>query len=141
MENTEKSILKKICIGEYEVLSSGALIVPMSNAIEFMFDNLMFKIVFETEKDDNGNYTQGRYALDVEKDEASSSEFMKITMYNQNKAFFSSSNSMIHVATLNYRKLFLKFCVNSINMQDEKETEDKIFYYTWFLEKSTDLAK
>lgn len=137
MENNENSISQKIFIGEYEVLSSGSLIVPASRTIEFLFDNLKFRIVFETEKDDNGNYTQGHYSLSVEKDELSGSDFLKISMYNQNEAFFSSSNSMIQVAILNHRKLSLKFCINSINKQDDKNIEDKIFYYTWLLEKAS----
>ena len=37
--------------------------------------------------------------------------------------------------TLKNRKLFLKFCINSINIQDKEDKEDKIFFYTWFLEK------
>lgn len=135
MENTEILISQKIFIGEYEVLSSGSLIVPLSKNIEFIFDNLKFRIVFETEKDDSGNLTQGHFTINVEKDEESGLDFLKITMYNQNKSFFSSSNSMSQVATLNQRKLYLKFCINSINTQSNKDKEDKIFYYTWFLEK------
>lgn len=117
------------------MLSSGSLIVPLSKNIEFIFDNLKFRIVFETEKDDSGNLTQGHFTINVEKDEESGLDFLKITMYNQNKSFFSSSNSMFQVATLNQRKLYLKFCINSINTQSDEDKEDKIFYYTWFLEK------
>lgn len=141
MENNEISVSQKIFIGEYEVLSSGSLIVPLSKSIEFIFDNLRFIIVFETETDDNGNLTQGHFSLNVEKDEHSGLDFLKITMYNQNKSFFSSSNSIIPVATLNKRKLYLKFCINSINTQSDESKEDKIFYYTWFLEKIIDSAK
>lgn len=141
MDNKEIPISQKIFIGEYEVLSSGALIVPMSKNIEFLFDNLKFRIVFETEKDDNGNFTQGHYTFNVEKEEDADMDFLKITMYNQNKTFFSSSNSMFQVATLNHRKLYLKFCINSINILNDEDKEDKIFYFTWLLEKSPSPAK
>lgn len=138
----EIPISQQISIGEYEVLSSGSLIVPLSKNIEFIFDNLKFRIVFEAEKDENGNLTQGHFSLNVEKDESSGSDFLKITMYNQNNSFFSSSNSMLQVATLNKRKLYLKFCINSINTQGGDESkEDKIFYYTWLLEKIIDSTK
>ena len=114
----EVSVSQKIFIGEYEVLSSGSLIVPSSKNIEFIFDNLKFRIVFETEKDDNGNLTQGHFDFNVEKD------------------------SMLQVATLNKRKLYLKFCINSINnTQSNESKEDKIFYYTWLLEKIIDSTK
>lgn len=135
------SITQKILIGEYEVLSSGSLIVPSSKVIEFIFDNLNFRVVFETEKDEDGNLTQGHYTLNIEQETDSSAKFLKISMYNQNKVFFSSSNSMIQVATLNHRKLYLKFCINSINMQEHEDKEEKIFYYTWFLEKVPDSVR
>lgn len=141
MENNTNIISQKINVGNYEVISSGAVIVPNTDFLEFLFDNLRFKIIFETEKDDNGNLTQGHYTLSVEKDEVTQSEFLKITMFNQNKSFFSSSNTMIPVATLKNRKLLLKFCVNSINTQDKEDKEDKIFFYTWFLEKIVDNIK
>lgn len=141
MENKTNIISQKINVGNYEVISSGAVIVPNTEFLEFLFDNLRFKIIFETEKDDNGNLTQGHYTLSVEKDDVTQSEFLKITMFNQNKSFFSSSNTMIPVATLKNRKLLLKFCINSINTQDKEDKEDKIFFYTWFLEKIVDNIK
>lgn len=141
MENNTNIISQKINVGNYEVISSGTVIVPNTEFLEFLFDNLRFKIIFETEKDDNGNLTQGHYTLSVEKDEVTQSEFLKITMFNQNKSFFSSSNTMIPVATLKNRKLLLKFCINSINTQDKEDKEDKIFFYTWFLEKIVDNIK
>lgn len=141
MENNTNIISQQINVGNYEVISSGAVIVPNTESLEFLFDNLRFKIIFETEKDDNGNLTQGHYTLSVEKDEVTKSEFLKIKMLNQNKSFFSSSNTMIPVATLKNRKLLLKFCINSINTQDKEDKEDKIFFYTWFLEKVIDNIK
>lgn len=141
MENNTSIISQQINVGNYEVISSGAVIVPNTEFLEFLFDNLRFKIIFETEKDNNGNLTQGHYTLSVEKDEVTQSEFLKITMFNQNKSFFSSSNTMIPVATLKNRKLLLKFCINSINTQDKEDKEDKIFFYTWFLEKIVDNIK
>ena len=129
-----ENISQRINIGNFEIISSGSLIIPNSEFIEFLFDNLKFKIIVETEKDDKGNLTQGHYAVNIEKEETTQLEYLKITMFNQNNSFFSSSNSMIPVATLKNRKLFLKFCINSINTQENGEKEDKIFFYTWFLE-------
>lgn len=141
MENETNRISQQINVGNYEVISSGTVIVPNNEFLEFLFDNLRFKIIFETEKDDNGNLTQGYYTLSVEKDKETQSEFLEITMFNQNKSFFSSSNTIIPVATLRNRKLLLKFCINSINTQDKEDKEDKIFFYTWLLEKIVDNIK
>lgn len=141
MENNTNIISQQINVGNYEVISSGAVIVPDTEFLEFLFDNLRFKIIFETEKDDNGNQTQGHYTLSVEKDEVTQSEFLEIRMFNQNNSFFSSTKTMIPVATLKNRKLLLKFCINSINTQGKEDKEDKIFFYTWFLEKIVDNIK
>lgn len=37
MDSIETTVLQKIYIGEYEVLSSGSLIVPLSKDIEFHY--------------------------------------------------------------------------------------------------------
>lgn len=135
MSSNDFLVDQKIFIGEYIVLSSGSLIIPSSNNIEFKFDNLTFRFVFDTEKDENGDLTEGHFSINLEKDEKSNVEFMKITMYNQNQSFFSSTESKLQLATLNGKRLYLKFCIHSINIQSDKSKEDKIFYYTWFLEK------
>lgn len=124
----------RINVGNYEIISSGSVIIPDNKFVEFLFDDLKFKIVFETDKDEDGNLTRGRFSTSIEKDETTQSEFLKITMYNQNKSYFSSSNQMISLAVVNGKKLLLKFCINSINTKDDGN-EDKIFFYTWFFEK------
>ena len=124
----------RINVGNYEIISSGSVIIPDNKFVEFLFDDLKFKIVFETDKDEDGNLTRGRFGTRIEKDETTQSEFLKITMYNQNKSYFSSSNQMISLAEVNGKKLLLKFCINSINTKDDGN-EDKIFFYTWFFEK------
>jgi hypothetical protein len=124
----------RINVGNYEIISSGSVIIPDNKFVEFLFDGLTFKIVFETEKDKDGNLTRGRFETKVETDETTQSQFLKIRMLNQNKSYFSSSNQMIPLAEVNGKRLLLKFCIHSINTKDDGN-EDKIFFYTWFFEK------
>ena len=126
-------------IGNYEVLSTGSVLIPKDEYAEFSFDTLNFRIIFREEKDDEGKATNGHYELNI----PSSGECLEIIMYNQNKTMFSSSPNFIAVATLMGRKLFLKFCIHSININNDYE--DKLFFYTWYWEKqaetSTDLTQ
>ena len=55
MEKKTDIISQQINVGNYEIISSGSVIIPNAEFVEFLFDNLRFKIVFETEKDSDGN--------------------------------------------------------------------------------------
>ena len=122
-------------IGNYEVLSTGSVLIPKDEYAEFSFDTLNFRIIFREEKDDEGKVTNGHYELNI----PSSGECLEIIMYNQNRAMFSSSPNFIAVATLGGRKLFLKFCIHSINIKDNYE--DKLFFYTWYWEKQLETTE
>jgi hypothetical protein len=132
--NEEMSNEMRINVGDYKIISSGSVIIPNSEFVEFLYDDLKFKIVFKTETDGKGNLTRGRYETSLEDDPTTQSQFLKITMFNQNKSVFSSTSKMIPLAEIDGRKLMLKFCIHSINPKDDGN-EDKIFFYTWFLEK------
>lgn len=120
---------QSIKIGDYEVISTGSILIPKGEYAEFSFDTLNFRIIFKEEKDDDGNVTAGRYELNV----APNREFLEIILYNQDQTFFSSTPNLINVATLMGRKLCLKFCIHSLNTKDDYE--DKLFFYTWYWKK------
>ena len=44
-------------IGNYEVLSTGSVLIPKDEYAEFSFDTLNFRIIFREEKDDEGKAT------------------------------------------------------------------------------------
>lgn len=118
----------------FDVLSSGSVIIPSDEYAEFLIDGLRFRIVFSEEKDRHGHATDGHFSLNVKQDEHAE-DYMEINMCNQNRSFFSSADTLIFVALLRNRKLYLKFCINSINTDDDTDLEDKLLTYTWFLEK------
>lgn len=133
---TDSPISMSIDIGNYEVLSTGCVISPESQDIDFRFNSLWFRISFSEERDDKGQLTQPRFSFSTERDEATSQCYLKITMLNQEKSFFSSTTSLVEVATLKGRRLCLKFCINSLNNSQVSNKEDKIFFYTWLWKKS-----
>ncbi len=123
---------QKIFLKDFEVVSSGSIIIPYSQYVEFLFDNLLFRIVFKVEEE-QGDNIGGRCEWTVKKNEQSE-DYLEITMYNQDKACFSSTNSEMFVATISGKKLFFKFCIQSI-CRHEDNREDKILFYSWLLER------
>jgi len=120
----------KIVSNDLEIISSGSVIIPENKYIEFQIDNLRFRIVFGEERDEKGNYTNGRIASEL-KNSGLENEFLQITMYNQNDAFFSSMKEMMNLATLDGKTIYLKFSIQSINKVGE-DAGDKLFFFTWY---------
>lgn len=118
----------KISTDRYEILSSGCIIVPSLESLMFEFESLRFKISFLT---DDSNTP--KYVSNVEKDDKG--ELLSILLYGFENSFLLSSNKEIHVSYINKRPLYLKFSVISINQNGADNSEDKIFYYTWFIQK------
>lgn len=122
----------KISTQNYDVIDSGCIIVPNGQILEFEFGNLRFKISF-IEEDQNGEAPlQGRISARTE-NEGTTDAYYGIVFYNQNQADFSSMNDLINPATINNKSLYLKFCIQSINRNNNQS--DKILFYTWFLSK------
>ena len=100
--------------------------------ISHLTRNLRFKISF-IEEDQNGEAPlQGRISARTE-NEGTPDAYYGIVFYNQNQADFSSMNDLINPATINNKSLYLKFCIQSINRNNNQS--DKIFFYTWYLGK------
>lgn len=121
-----------ISLDRYDIISSGSVIIPPEEKISFSFKDLKFVFDFIEEKDDAGNLTSGHFTMNVVEEEGHPI-YLKISLINQVKSFFSSTSSIIPVATLQGKQVFLKFAIVSINQKDEKE--DKVFFYTWYRKK------
>lgn len=122
-----------LTIGQYEVISSGVVIIPSKESLEFTLDNLRFRIVFVLDKDVDGKMTSSRYENNIIT-EQNGKQFREIKFYNVINSTNASSTGMIPMATYKSRYLFLKFAINSINTGKEDE-EEKVFTYTWYLQQ------
>lgn len=118
----------KISTDRYKILSSGCIIVPSLESLMFEFKELRFKISFLA--DDSNS---PKYVSNVEKDDKG--EFLSILLCGFENSFLLSSNKEIHVSYIDNKPLYLKFSVISINRNGADNSEDKIFYYTWFIQK------
>lgn len=118
---------------DYEILESGSIIIPSSQYIEFSFDELRFRILFSTEDQRVETDNASRMVYEVQSDIVG--QYLRITLFNFSASFFATSRNLVNVATLGGKQLFLKFSVLSVNQNGDDE--DKIFFYTWFLEKNS----
>lgn len=116
----------KISTQNYEVISSGSIIVPSGEFVEFQIETLKFRIQFEQEPNDsNGNAQPGR--INAHLVGTGEDAYMLITFYNQNSALFSSMSDFANLGIVHNRNLSLKFAIVSIN-----NGQDMLFHYTWF---------
>lgn len=118
----------KISTQNYDIISTGSAIVQMGEYIEFEINGLKFQVVFV----DNEAEENGRIQTVIE-NEGTPNAFLKITFFNQNKAFFSSVSQLSSLAIIKNKHLYLKFSIQAIN--NREGGSDKIFFYTWYLDK------
>lgn len=59
--------------------------------------------------------------------------YYRIAFYNQTSAFFASTANFGQLAIIAGKPLKLKFCIQAINVLENKS--DKVFFYTWYLGK------
>ena len=118
----------KISTDRYEILSSGCIIIPSLESLMFEFDGLRFKISFLA-----ADSSAPKFVSNVDRDDKG--DFLSIIMYGFENSFLFSSNKEIHVVYFENKPLYLKFSVISINKNGTDNSEDKIFYYTWFIQK------
>lgn len=125
-----KKVLPSVTVSteHYDIISSGSVVLQMGEWLEFEVERLRFRIVFA--EDDSGQ--DGRVERSIV-EEGTPNAHMMITFYNQQNAFFSSVPSLVSMATVKGKGLYLKFSVQSINNTDKDS--DKIFFYTWYLDK------
>ena len=122
----------KLSTEGYEILSSGSIIVPSNEDVQFEIKKLRFRFTFiqNAHKDDDVQIERM-----VDSDEKG--EFLAIIIKNMNNSFFASTKQSVKVATLERRPLYVRFSILSINREEENKAEDKILFYTWYLSNKT----
>ena len=116
----------------YDIISTGSVVLQMGEYLEFQIGNLKFRIEFIDEPITEGVTREGRISTGVE-NAGTDNEYFRIALYNQDTAFFSSLSDFLEVATIEGKPLKLKFSIQSIN--NRNGSSDKIFFYTWYYGK------
>jgi hypothetical protein len=92
-----------------------------------MIESLVFRVSFLYSDD-----LSQRLDINMEKSD-DGTDLMHIKAYNFQNAFFTTPSKMLAVANNNGRQLYLNFSVTSVNSNESQD--DKLFFYTWLLEK------
>lgn len=126
----------KLLTGNYDIIDSGCVVLQMGEYLDFQVADLKFRVEFIDEPVIEGATREGRISTGVV-NPSSADAYYRIALYNQDMAFFSSSSNFLDVATLEGKSLKLKFSVQAIN--NRVGSSDKIFFYTWYLEKEASI--
>lgn len=118
-----------ITTGNFEIIDSGAVIVPSCEYLEFEIKSLRFRFIFQENKDTEGHQTTPNITGTLANDGVS--DYLSITVINF-KSLFASPNQMLEVGTLEGKKLYVRFSVVPIGAENE---QTRIFNYTWYKEK------
>lgn len=121
-----------ISTGNYDIISTGSVVLQMGEYLEFQIENLKFRIEFIDEPITEGVTREGRISTGVE-NAGTDNAYFRIALYNQDSAFFSSTPDFVNAASFDGRPLRLKFSIQPIN--NRNGSSDKIFFYTWYLGK------
>lgn len=119
----------KLSTENYDIIDSGSVVLHMGECLEFEISDLKFQIRFI----DDENEQNGKIQREIV-NEGTKEAYMRITFYNQHKAFFSSVSTLASMATLGDKHLYLKFSIQAIN--NNEDGSDKIFFYTWYIDKT-----
>ena len=117
----------------FDVISTGSVIIPANDYVEFLIENLRFRLV-----QNNTEAQKGTIETNLEHD--AKGPCLVISLENFSSSFFATPNEALKLARINNRDLFLKCSLISIN----KSTlgSDVLLFYTWMLEKeSSDVAQ
>ena len=120
----------KLSTEGYEILSSGSVIVPSNEYVQFEINGMRFRFSFIQESTEDNAEVQ--ITKTVETDQ-SGQKCLTILISNVKDTFFGSLIRSMPVASIAGRPLNVRFSILSINKDEEANTEDKILFYTWYL--------
>lgn len=119
----------EISTTKYKILQSGSVIVPFGEDVEFNIEGLTFRFKFQNDVKEDGKLKDSSFNMSTDEGE----KCLNINLVNMKNSFCATNTRIIDVATIKDEKLFLKFCITSINKQ--KEECDYLLNYTWYLQK------
>lgn len=117
----------------FDVISSGSIIIPANDYVEFKIENLRFRFNMV---ENRGDVSQRKYQTNIEQDE--NGDCMVISLINFSSAFFATPHDEFRVARLHNKGLYLKFSLTVINKSGS--SYDGLLFYTWMLTKEEEVA-
>ena len=130
----DKKVLPKVNLSteNYDIISTGSVVLQLGEYLEFEIENLKFRIEFIDETPNGDTPLETKVISGVENC-GTNNAYYRIAFYNQTSAFFASTANFGQLAIIAGKPLKLKFCIQAINVLENKS--DKVFFYTWYLGK------
>ena len=123
----------KLSTEQFEIISSGSVIIPFNDYVEFAIENLRFRFTMIQ----NRSYgQQGKFQTNLERDEKG--ECLVISLINFSSSFFATPNQELRLAHLQDKDLCLRFSVTAINKT--ANGFDGLLFYTWLLSKEENVV-
>ena len=123
----------KLSTERFDIISSGSVIIPSNDYVEFAIENLRFRFNMIQNRSDSA---QGKYQTNIERDEKG--ECLVISLINFSSSFFATPNQELRLAHLHNKALWLRFSITSINRSSNGF--DGLLFYTWMLSKEDEVV-
>lgn len=120
----------KVTKNEWEIISSGYLLVIDGEFVDFSIEGLLFRLKFEKKE---GEDTKVGYGIIKNTDKP---DYMEIKCQNFDKSMFRTVNEPLLLAKKDGRDIAFQFSVSSIfphveNAKQVEVSENKILFYCW----------
>lgn len=120
----------KISTEGCDIISSGSVIIPSNDYVEFSIENLRFRFNMVQNSNDAES---GVIQTNVESDDVG--QCLIVTLVNFSSSFFATPKKALHLAKVNNRDLYFNFSLTSINVSEDGT--DGLLFYTWMLSKES----
>jgi len=114
----------------YDIISSGSVIVPPGEYLEFEINTLRFRFYFKDTTPSNSAQTNSGITVSLVSDEAG--QYLSINVNNFNSLFASPTN-MLELGTIEGKALSVWFSI--VGLSGSNGEQIKVFHYTWYKSK------
>lgn len=121
----------KIETSNYNILTSGSLIIPTHEDVILKLDDLNFRFTLKEEVN-NDDKAEGRFEIGVEKNEKEEA-LLDIKLFNMNSAFFATPTKILQVGHYGGYVLYLSFSLVSLKTPLSVQ---QLLFYTFYQDKN-----
>ena len=118
-----------ISSSKYEIVASGSVIIPEDDYIQFSFDNLRFRFVFDSNQAKSES-EDSSVTGPIKEDESGSYLEIGIDGYT---SIFSSPSDFLNVGQIEGKALYVYFSITPLVAKDK--INKRIMIYSWYKEK------
>lgn len=118
-----------ISSSKFEIVASGSVIIPEDDYIQFSFDNLRFRFVFDSNQAKSESEDSSVTGT-IKEDESGSYLEIGIDGYT---SIFSSPSDFLNVGQIEGKALYVYFSITPLVTKDK--INKRIMIYSWYKEK------